>query len=122
MSCNLTRVFIKTVDAVFKTFSDFIVSGDVVLPASGYNTVTGQTTGTETVYPIAEIIFIDYELSKIDGQIIRKLDKNALFRVSEITPAVTDEMLLRVDSVDWDIINIEKYPSDVLYNIQVRRP
>lgn len=120
---SLTQCLQSAVDCVFDTFSEFAVTGVFVLPANVYDPVTGTTSGDETDYPITEIIFIDYELSRIDGQIIRRLDKQALFKVSEISVPVTDNMILRLSGGDeWDVINVVKDPSNILYEVQCRRP
>ena len=80
-------------------------------------------TNGETVYPVEEIIFVDYELSRIDGQIIRRLDKNALFRASEIDVEITEQMIMRFsDGDEWDIVNIIIDPANAMYDIQCRRP
>ena len=119
----IKKCFVKAVGSIFKTFSEFIVTGDVVQPASGYDAASGDKTGTETVYPISEIIFVDYKQSRIDGQIIRDLDKEAIFRVSELAVTPTAEMILRLSGGDeWDIIRVKKDPSETIYQIQCRRP
>lgn len=120
---NLNRIFGKAVDCIFKTFKDFITTGTIVQPKQGYDPATGQPTGSETTYPISELIFTKYKLSRIDGQIIRALDRNAIFRVSELAVAVTDKMILRlVDGSEWDIISIDKDAAYKTYNLQTRRP
>lgn len=111
------------VDTAFELCAQIVVSGDIVQPAQGYDATTGDKTGSETTYPIDEIILIDYELSRVDGQIIRDLDKMALLRVSEISVAVTDQMILRLSGGDeWDILKVIKDPSNTLYELQCRRP
>ncbi len=116
------QIAVDTVDIVFNAFTQFIVTGNIVEFDGNYNPTTGDTGG-ETLYPIAEIIFIDYEENKIDGQIIRSLDKKALFRVAEISIEITTEMILRLTGGDeWKIINIVKDPSNTLYELQSRRP
>ena len=120
---NLSSIFSKATDCVFKIFSEFIVTGTVFLPPQGYDPLTGAATGSETLYPVAEIIFIDYEESDIDGQIIRALDKKAIFRVSEVSVTITTQMKLRTASGDdWDIINVDKDPANQNYELQTRRP
>lgn len=116
--------FQEAVDCVFEEFADFIVrDSNIVLPAKNYDPATGAPTGSETLYPISEIIFVDYELSRIDGQIIRRLDKQALFRISEISVEVTDKMILRLASgEEWDIVEAVRDPADALYELQCRRP
>ena len=55
---NLKEAFSKIADGIFKIFKSFVVTGgNIVLPAQGYDPSTGDVTGSETLYPISEIIF-----------------------------------------------------------------
>lgn len=122
MSLDLPGIARLGVDRAFKILESIVVSGTVVDPPGSYDPVTGSTTGSETLYPVAEIILLDYQLKQVDGDIIRKLDKQALFRVSEVPVEITEDMVLRLTGGDWDILDIKKDPANTLYELQIRRP
>lgn len=123
MAIDIRGIAERGVNKAFEVLNQLAVSGTVIQPANVYDPNTGGMTDSETLYPISEILQIDYEVNKIDGQIIRRKDKRALFRVSEISVNLTNEMILRFSGSDeWDIIDVAVEPSGTLYELQIRRP
>lgn len=110
-------------DTIFRVLSSLVVTADIVEPARAYDATTGGYTDTETVHAVAESLKYDYEASQIDNDKIRALDQQIFFRISEVSVGVTTAMKLRLtDGSDWDIVNVERDPSDTVYFLQIRRP
>jgi len=113
----------KGINTAFRVFKDILVSSEIVVKANSYNPVTGGFTDSETLYPVSEIICCGYDSSRIDGDIIRDKDKEAVLKVSEVPVEITNEMKIRfTGGGEWDILHVEIDPSSTVYFLQLRRP
>jgi hypothetical protein len=122
MAIDIYGIVANGVDTVFRVLKNMLVSGSVLTPANDYNPVTGgfDDTGTQTV--VSEILLHGYDKSRIDGDIIREFDQEAIFRVSELGFELTNDRKLIIGGVTWDIVNIDRDPSETVYFLQIRRP
>ena len=120
---DIQGITARSVGTLFRALQQLVVSGTIVEMANEYDPATGGYTDSEITYAISEILKYDYEDKQIDNDVIRKLDQQAVFRISEISGELTTEMKLRLtDGSEWDVINFKRDPSDTVYFLQIRRP
>jgi len=122
MSIDIHGIIENGVDITFRVLKNMLISGSVLVPATDYDPATGGFNDSGTLTAISEILLHDYDKARIDGDVIRRFDKEAIFRASEVGFELTNDMKLVITSDTWDIINIDLEPSGVVYFIQIRRP
>ena len=119
---SVTEIVRDGIDCVFETFSEIIVTANIVEVLDTYDPSTGILSGSETTHVITEVIFTDYERRRVDGQVIRAFDKMAIFRATDITVEITTEMVLTLAGKTWNIKNIILDATTSLYELQCRKP
>lgn len=87
---------------------------------SAYDPSQGTTTPNTPVDTIIRAVFLDYKLSEIDGSLILRGDRKAVF-TADSDPEVTDQIIGEGDTVT--IVDFKKIKSGstvVAYVAQVR--
>ncbi len=87
-----------------------------------FDTSTGTKTGAKDVDKIIKAVITDYKDRQIDGEIIRRGDKQVMIAGSSVISPKTNDII--VDGSDYKIVNIETVqPGDtvLIYKLQVRK-
>lgn len=110
-------------DALIAT-GDIRVSTNYQSMTSGvYNASAGTQVTSYTTVAGVQVVFHDFEISEVDGQIVRSNDRRILMAatdVSGISPAAKDRVLTDV-SIIWYVQNVDADPTESLWTLQVRK-
>jgi hypothetical protein len=90
--------------------------------SAGYNPALGTVTPVEeTASP--EAIVQTFSTREVDGDLVRKGDKKALIKASELStitkPGLADKVT--ISAVVWQIVEFELDPTGTLYTFHIRK-
>lgn len=122
---GLQAAFQRAAQTAIKAFGDVPVSTNY----HAYVTATvAVTTGAQTVtYSTVagvKVVFTDFKIGQVDGEMVKPEDKIALIAgldLPGVTPGVNDQ-ITHDASTTWQVQRVMLDAAGALYKLQVRRP
>jgi len=118
---SLRATIASAVDSAFSAIGDIPESTTYTVTSKAYDPDTGETATTETAYTVTAV-FLRYELSEQDRQLVRVQDvKKCLIKTSEldIVPKL-DDTITRYDGTVYKILGYGQDPTQSLWTFMLR--
>lgn len=109
--------------------SAFVAIGDLKIDVNYWkkgdaerNSTTRVLESTDNVYALS-VVFIDFEIKKIDDEAIRKGDVEVYFPADDlpVEPELADYMEEVDTGITWNVINKRLDPAKALWILHVRK-
>lgn len=121
---GLRSVLANAALTTVRATGDIAVSANYEAFASAsYNASTDTQTATYTTTAVT-VIFTNFSIREIDGQMVKPEDKKALLPSTSLAsaPTANDRITTDASANVWQVVGIRSDPADALYTLQVRRP
>jgi hypothetical protein len=120
---GLKSVFQNAAKTIFTAFDDIPISVTYVSKGdSTYNVATGVAVpSSETEYTVDGILE-DYTAVEIDDITILSTDQKFLIPQLNLSPTPREQDEIVIDSITWQVIDIETDPAEALWIMQIRKP
>ncbi len=104
----------------FSSLSESVTYNSKTDTSASYDPTTGIVSDPYVSYAGVEMIFLEYEATKIDNVTILTTDQQAMIAQSELTPTPKRGDTIIRSSEKWDVVSVTKDPADALWILQVR--
>lgn len=121
---GLRDVVQKATQAAVAAVGDIAASATYCSFASAsYNASAGTNVATFTSTAGVSVVFNDFRLDQVDGQVVLSEDKQAMIpalALPGVVPTTADKLVS--DGATWNVQRVQTDPADALWILQVRRP